>query len=224
MTNPKPGARAPKKTAKKNKDTAALTVPPTQLDDAPLLAAEESLGALNEPEDAAAAPRPTPNQSVSHRKPAAPDAPLPEPPETPAAAADSAAPPAPAEHEPLRVPRGAFLVLRKSGGLKFSTREVVVFPDGRISFDARGVPQKEYNRLRRVLNDAQVLGLRKLLDQANFWKTESVGAQNPDAFAYEVAARLGQRANSIEVFDGSIPERIKPLLERLEKLLPENIE
>jgi hypothetical protein len=85
------------------------------------------------------------------------------------------------KQEPLKLPRGAFLALRKSGGLNFTTREVVVYPDGRVAYDARGVPQKEYNRLRRVLNDAQVLGFRKLLDQSNFWKSESVGAQNPDA-------------------------------------------
>jgi hypothetical protein len=90
-----------------------------------------------------------------------------------------------------------------------------------VAYDARGVPQKEYNRLRRVLNDAQVLGLRKLLDQSNFWKSESVGEQNPDAHAYEIAARIGQRSNEIELFDGSVPENMTTLVERLTKLLPD---
>lgn len=130
-------------------------------------------------------------------------------------------PPAEPEHEQLRLPRGAFVGLRKSGGLKFSTREVVVYPDGRVAYDARGVPQKEYTRLRRALNDGQTMSLRKLLDQTNFWKTEGGGRQNPDAFAYEIAARLGQRSNEIEVFDGSIPESLRPLIELLTKLLPE---
>ena len=121
----------------------------------------------------------------------------------------------------LQLPRGAFLAFRKSGGLNFSSREVVVYPDGRVAYDARGVPPKEYNRLRRALNDGQILSLRKLLDQTNFWKTESVGQQNPDAFAYEIAARIGQRANALEVFDGSVPEKLKPLLERLTPLLPQ---
>ena len=122
--------------------------------------------------------------------------------------------------EPLRLPRGAFVGLRKSGGLYFTTSEVVVYPDGRVAYDARGVPQKEYTRLRRVLNDGQTLSLRKLLDQTNFWQAESVGTQNPDGYAYEVAARLGQRSNEVEVFDSSLPEALEPLIERLSKLLP----
>jgi hypothetical protein len=128
--------------------------------------------------------------------------------------------PAP-KHEVLRLPKGAFLAFRKSGGLHFSSRAVVIYPDGRVAFDARGVPQKEYNRLRRAFNDGQMLSLRKLLDQTNFWKTESAGQQNPDAFAYEIAARIGQRANEVEVFDGSVPENLTPLLERLTPLLNE---
>lgn len=133
----------------------------------------------------------------------------------------SAEPPPEPPREPLRLPRGAFIALRKSGGLHFSTREVVVYPDGRIAYDVRGVPQKEYNRLRRALNDGQIISLRKQLDQANFWKSETTGKQNPDAFAYELAARIGQRSNEIELFDGSIPENFKPLLDLLTKLLPE---
>ncbi len=128
-------------------------------------------------------------------------------------------PPAP-KPEALRLPKGAFLAFRKSGGLHFSSREVVVYPDGRVAYDARGVSQKDYNRLRRALNDGQTLALRKLLDQTNFWRAESAGQQNPDAFAYEIAARLGQRANEIEIFDGSVPENLTPLLERLTPLLP----
>jgi hypothetical protein len=124
------------------------------------------------------------------------------------------------EREPLRLPRGAFIALRKSGGFQFSTSEVVVYPDGRVAFDARGVPQKEYNRLPRALNDAQIMSLRKQLDQTGFWRAEGGGSQPPDGYAYEITARLGQRANSIEVFDGSVPEALRPLLDRLTGLLP----
>jgi hypothetical protein len=134
----------------------------------------------------------------------------------------SAEPPPPDETlDAFRLPRSAFVGLRKSGGLRFTTREVVVYPDGRVAYDARGVPQKEYTRLRRVMNDGQVISLRKLLDQANFWATEGGGEQNPDAYAYDIAARLGQRSNEITVYDGSVPENLKPLIERLSKYLPE---
>lgn len=153
---------------------------------------------------------------------AEPDSPAETAPAPDATSAEASAEPEPEpEPERLRLPRGAFVGLRKSGGFRFSTREVVVYPDGRVAYDARGVPQKEYTRLRRALNDGQTMSLRKLLDQTNFWKTEGGGQQNPDAFAYEIAARIGQRSNEIEVYDGSIPESLKPLLERLTKLLPE---
>lgn len=134
----------------------------------------------------------------------------------------TAEPPPPAETlDPFRLPRSAFVGIRKSGGLRFTTREVVVYPDGRIAYDARGVPQKEYTRLRRALNDGQVIALRKLLDQTNFWMTQGGGEQNPDAYGYDLAARLGQRSNEITVYDGSVPENLKPLIERLSKFLPE---
>lgn len=133
---------------------------------------------------------------------------------------ESQVPTEPAPREPLRLPRGAFLALRKTGGADATPQELVVYPDGRVAYDVRGVPQKEYTRLRRALNDAQVLGLRKLLDQTGFWKAES-SAPRPDAAMYEIAGRLGQRVNSIELSEGNISERLEPLVERLTKLLPE---
>lgn len=166
------------------------------------------------------APPPAPVQHRKKEAGASSDAPPAAPAETPSP--DSAVlgvqPETPPE--PLKLPRGAFIGLRKSGGMNFSTREVVVYPDGRVAYDARGVPQKEYTRLRRVMNDGQIISLRKLLDQTNFWKAESTGKQNPDAFAYEIAAHLNLRSHEIEVHDGSVPENLKPLLERLVKLLP----
>jgi hypothetical protein len=141
--------------------------------------------------------------------------------EAPAAQPETPAPKPAPEPELLRLPRGAFIAFRQRGRAEFATREMVLYPDGRVAYDARGVSQKEYNRLRRALNDGQVLALRKLLDQTNFWHAESVERQNPDAFVYEIAARLGQRANSIQVFEGSVPEKLEPLLERLTLLLPQ---
>lgn len=210
--------------------------------DAPMMGESQVLGTLSA--DAPGEVKETPKRSRRKQeategaetrppeaKPSAAESPMETPPATPAVlSAEAEFPPSPptaqaepaeVEHEPLKLARGALVTMRKSGGLKFSTREVVVYPDGRVAYDARGVPQKEYTRLRRVLNDGQINSLRKLLDQTNFWHAESVGQQNPDAFAYEIAARHGQRSNEIEVFDGSIPENLKPLVERLVKLLPE---
>lgn len=206
---------APKKQAAIQQDAIA---------DAPMLEADDTalgtLSALKEPENA---PKASAKRSVRKaEKTGAEDTPVEqEPPSEPVPGVLRAEPPTESEPELLKLARGGFIAFRKSGGLAFSTREVVIYPDGKVAYDARGVPQKEYNRLRRVLNDGQIISLRKLLDQTNFWKTESSGKQNPDAFAYEIAARIGQRSNELQVFDGSIPEILDPLIERLTKLLPE---
>src|SRR5690348_11339012 len=110
----------------------------------------------------------------------------------------------PAPREPLRLPRGAFLALTKTGGADSTPQALVVYPDGRVAYVVRGLNQRDYSHWRRVLKDAQVLGLRKLLDQTGFWKAESGSEENANAVRYEIAARLGQRVNSIELFEGNV--------------------
>lgn len=123
--------------------------------------------------------------------------------------------------EPLQLPKGALLALRQSGGHNFSSREIVIYPDGHVAYGGGDTTLKAYERGARKLNDGQVVGLRRSLDRVSFWRMPAtVGKQNPDAFAYEITARVGSKANSIEVFDGSIPESLKPLLDQLRKLMP----
>ena len=38
----------------------------------------------------------------------------------------------------LKLPRGAFIAFRQSGGLRFSTREVAVYNDGRVIWRRQG--------------------------------------------------------------------------------------
>jgi hypothetical protein len=190
------------------------------LDSAPSIAAPDdvALGTLSVASDAAADSAPASGRSMQKKRTSAEEQ------DTGVEARTRANDPAQnlvADESALRLPRGGFVAFRKSGGLDFSTREVVVYPDGRVAYDVRGVPQKEYNRLRRALNDGQIAALRHSLDETGFWKEEGGGEQNPDAFAYEIAARLGQRSNEIQVFDGSVPERLRPLIEQLTRLLPD---
>ncbi len=223
-------AKSKGKQATKPKPTAKKAVETTALADVPMLdTGDEVLGALGQAAgDEADAPAPKKSRRKKESEPKRDETPdvHESGPELESKTADAGVPAVfgiepETRIEPLRLPRGAFVAFRKSGGLRFTTGEVVVYPDGRVAYDARGVPQKEYNRLRRALNDGQVIAMRKLLDQSNFWRTSSGGEQNPDGYAYEIAARLGQRSNEIEVFDGSLPEPLKPLVERLSKLLPE---
>jgi len=123
--------------------------------------------------------------------------------------------------EPLQLPLGAFIAYRTSGGAKASSREIVVYPDGRVSFGGPDVSKQIYSRVGRKLNDGQMARLRKLLDQVNFFRLQiEPSHQPPDALAHEIIARIHARSNHIEVFDGSIPDALAPLIQQLDALMP----
>ena len=111
----------------------------------------------------------------------------------------------------LRLPRGALVALRRSGGFKFRSREVVVYRDGRVNYDdGESGPRTVW-----TLGDAEMAELRGALDQAGFAQLPAAGRQNPDAFAYEIVARPARRVYSAEAFQGSIPASLMPLIKQL---------
>ena len=123
--------------------------------------------------------------------------------------------------EPLQLPKGALIAFRKSGGAPVRTREIVLYPDGRVSFGGPDVAKEAYAHVPRKMNDAQIARLRKTLDHANFFRMSSAqGDPPPDAFAYEIIARTGNRVNSVAVFDGGIPNALTPLIQQLGALMP----
>ena len=119
------------------------------------------------------------------------------------------------------LPKGAFIACRKSGGAPASTREIVLYPDGRVSIGGPDMAKEMYAHVPRKMNDAQIARLRKTLDHANFFRMSSApGEPPPDAFAYEIVARAGNRVNHVAVFDGAIPEALAPLIQQLSALMP----
>jgi len=123
--------------------------------------------------------------------------------------------------EPLQLPLGAFIAYRTSGGAKASSREIVVYPDGRVSFGGPDVSKQIYARAGRKLNDGQMARLRKMLDQVNFFRLQiEPSNQPPDTLAHAIIARIHARSNHIEVFDGSIPDALAPLIQQLSALMP----
>jgi hypothetical protein len=136
---------------------------------------------------------------------------------------DHAPKPTESKIEPLELPRGAFIAFRKSGGLKFSSREIVIYPDGRVSYGGADTSTDWKSRATRKMNDGQMSTLRKLLDRTNFFRaSSSQGKHSGDAMAYEIIARIGSRSNFIELFTGTIPESLNPLIEQLNKFVPED--
>ena len=135
--------------------------------------------------------------------------------------------PAPTSHqkserpkiEPLQLPKGALIAFRKSGGLKFSSRETAIYSDGRVSYGGTDLPKQ--TSVAPKLSDAQIAELRRLFEQVGFMRLKLAGGQQPpDSFAYEIVAQIDGKSNYVEVFDGKIPEALMPLIQRLTKLLP----
>jgi hypothetical protein len=139
-------------------------------------------------------------------------------PSVPAPVAPPLAPINPLESAPadtLRLPRGALVALRRSGGFKFRSREVAVYRDGRVNYDdGESGPRTVW-----TLSDAEMTELRRVLDRAGLAQLPAAGRQNPDAFAYEIVARPARRVYSAEAFQGSIPASLAPLIEQLNRFV-----
>jgi hypothetical protein len=121
-----------------------------------------------------------------------------------------------AENDPERLllPRGALIAMRKSGGLRFSTQQIVIYEDGRVAASPGTTGEA------RRLTDAQIAELYRTLDSIDFSQfTSKTGRQNPDAFAYEIAVHVGRTTYRVEVFDGSIPEPLAPLTQLLRQFM-----
>jgi len=128
---------------------------------------------------------------------------------------------APPDDERLKRPRGALVAVRKSGGIRFTWRLLVVRADGRLIYKSNEIGAPRAARPIGQLDPAQLADLQALIAQTDF-AAGSPGAarQNPDAFAYELIARVGHKNLFAEAFEGSVPEPLKPLIQRLNRLLP----
>lgn len=125
----------------------------------------------------------------------------------------SLSPPPPAAAD-LPLPRDALLAFRKSGGLRFSSRAIVVYRNGWVvpADGGRGRP--------RHLGVAALAKLARQALRSGLARHTPAGArQPPDGSAYEIAARIGSRVRRAEVMDGSIPPDLAPLIRALSRLL-----
>lgn len=124
----------------------------------------------------------------------------------------------PAEDQPLKLPKGAFVILRKSGGLRFTSTETAVFRDGRVTREAVGAAEtpQELTASPR-LSRRQVRELRTALTGSGLpaLSAQPSGRHNPDGYAYEIVARVGRKVYAAEVFDGSMPASIQPVIAAL---------
>ncbi len=121
-----------------------------------------------------------------------------------------------AAQEALALPKGAILAMRKRN--PSTTREVVVYPDGRVTYSIHDKPD---NRMPRKLTDAQIANLRRMLDQIGFFRMASAASDaTGDSFVYELGAHYGNRSHYVVCPTENLPGPLVPLIERLTELLP----
>jgi hypothetical protein len=147
---------------------------------------------------------------ISHRKGKRPP---------PAGAAPSGQP-APPDTDRLTLPRGGLIAMRQSGGLRFRSREIVVYRSGKLVYRQLAPAGAEPAGSTRQLALSELVELHHRLKQIDFSSLPIAGRQNPDAFAYELVARVGRRMHFVEVFEGAIPESLAPLIRELRGLMP----
>lgn len=125
---------------------------------------------------------------------------------------------APAD-ESLALPKGALVAMRKSGGLRFTSRTVVIHRDGQVT-QSSSTRSRNFKPPARM-NKRQLSSLKHTVARCMSGATaKSIGRQNPDAYAYEILARVGRRVMTTEMFDGSIPASMAGLIKQLSQYLP----
>ena len=120
----------------------------------------------------------------------------------------------------LKLARGAFVALRQSGGLRFSTREVIVYHDGRVISRRQG--KLDAREGSRRITPGEVADLKAAIAHSSLRalpRLTSIGRPSPDGYAYELIARAGRKLKSLELFDGGIPSDVQPLLAQLKTLM-----
>jgi hypothetical protein len=124
------------------------------------------------------------------------------------------APELPADDERLGLPRGALVAFRKSGGLRFTSRGVVVTRRGWVE-PLSGTPGR-----RRRITDEALATLERLLLQSGLARLEKrPRSATRDGYAYEIAAHVGGRLRQVELTD-PVPAEDERLVRALTRLLP----
>jgi|GEM_PF-841152 len=157
----------------------------------------------------------TPPTAASHRKTTR---------ESPASETTGGRSAAPPDEEPLTLPRGGLVAMRKSGGMRFSSREIVVYRGGKMTY-RQSAPAAGPAVTTRHLTLAQLAELHYALQQSDLARLPArLGRPGGDTFAYEIVARVGRTVKAVEVFEGSIPASLAPLIRLLRGLMTEDDE
>ena len=126
------------------------------------------------------------------------------------------------QDERAALPPGALASLHVSGGMAFSQRELVVYDDGRATYamagQGRSQPQQSFH-----LSGEQLSAVRAALaalDARAFAGRRA--SPSPDAYTYEIAARVAGEPAATTASTAFIPPQLAPLLRLLRDLVPDS--
>ncbi len=173
--------------------------------DDPSLQKPKVLASLGSGErDTSLNPQPTPSQS--HRRTTPKGAP-----------ADASE-----DNDLLKLPRGALVAVRKSGGLHFSVSEIYIYRNGRVLRQSIGAGQPHAKRELTRLMDAQLTELQSLLSASQFPRYAAPARQSSDTLVTEIVARVGRNVRFTEFASYATPQGLAPLVDWLSRLLDES--
>jgi hypothetical protein len=114
------------------------------------------------------------------------------------------------------LPSGALLRYVRTGGLRPSSDELVLYRDGRAE-STRGVRRRTGER---DVGTEEVWHVVGHLATAGFFELpDEVGEQRPDGYAHEITVRSGDGSRTVVLYDGSVPPTVAPELANLRRLL-----
>jgi hypothetical protein len=116
--------------------------------------------------------------------------------------------------EELPLSRGALLAFRKSGGLRFSSRGIMVLRSGWVE----PLPGTE-GRRRHITAEALAVLERLLLTSGLTRVSHRKRKPTPDGYSYEIAAHVGGKPRYVELQD-PVPDEQERLVRVLNRLLP----
>lgn len=120
--------------------------------------------------------------------------------------------------EVLKLPRGALVAMRKSGGLTFSVSEIYVYRNGRILRQSIGAGQPHAQRDLGLLGNEQMSELQSLLSASQFPRYAAPARQSSDTVVTEIVARMGRNVRFAEFASYATPEGLAALTDWLSKL------
>jgi len=119
-----------------------------------------------------------------------------------------------ADEDRLRLPRNALIAYRKSGGLRFTSRGVIVYRNGWV-MPLDGVAGRP-----RRLGPAALARLEGLILRSELTRTpQRTPGATRDGYSYAIVTRIGRREHAVELND-PVPAAQARLVRALNALLP----